>query len=323
MESGRLRHFLAVAEHGGFTAAAQAVYVSQPALSLAVRELESELGAALFTRRGRTVRLTAAGEALVGPARQVLRDLETGQAAVAAVVGLSAGNLTLASLPTLVADPLAPLVGTFRSHFGGIRIDLAAPEDANELIEMVISGSSELGVTEDQAIPAALVSHGLGQQKLVLILPPGSPHADGDPVGLPELGDIPFVVAPPGTSTSRLLMEALAALDRSPEVAVVTAQRDAIVPLVVAGAGAALVPESLALSAGASGAVLARPEPPIVRSLTLVHRQGSLSPAADRFVAMATTVSHQSNRRSSRTRSAGPERLGHGETDVLAPGVPI
>jgi len=57
MESGRLRHFLAVAEHGGFTAAAQAVYVSQPALSLAVRELESELGAALFTRRGRTVRL--------------------------------------------------------------------------------------------------------------------------------------------------------------------------------------------------------------------------------------------------------------------------
>jgi len=214
MESGRLRHFLAVAEHGGFTAAAQAVYVSQPALSLAVRELESELGAALFTRRGRTVRLTAAGEALVGPARQVLRDLETGQAAVAAVVGLTAGNLTLASLPTLVADPLAPLVGTFRSHFGGIRIDLAAPEDASELIEMVISGSSELGVTEEHAIPDALVSHGLGQQKLVLILPPGSPHADGDPVGLPELGDIPFVVAPAGTSTSRLLMEALAALDR-------------------------------------------------------------------------------------------------------------
>jgi hypothetical protein len=105
-----------------------------------------------------------------------------------------------------VADPLAPLVGTFRGDFGGIRIDLAAPEDASELIEMVTSGSSELGVTEDHAIPDALVSHGLGQQRLVLILPPGSPHADGDPVGLPELGDIPFVVAPPGTSTSRLLM---------------------------------------------------------------------------------------------------------------------
>src|ERR1035438_7686082 len=141
MESGRLRHFLAVAEHGGVTAAAQAVYVSQPALSLAVRELESELGAGLFTRRGRTVCLAAAGEPLVGPARQVRRDLETGQAAVAAVVGLPAGNLTLASLPTLVADPLAPLVGTFRSHFGDIRIDLAAPEDAGELIDMIDAAS--------------------------------------------------------------------------------------------------------------------------------------------------------------------------------------
>ena len=288
MESRRLRHFLAVADHGGFTAAAKAVYVSQPALSLAVRELEVELGAPLFTRHGRSVRLTAAGDALLGPARQVLRDLETGQAAVAAVAGLSAGNLTLASLPTLVADPLAPLVGTFRRHHAGIRIDLAAPEDDSELIDMVLSGSSELGVTEDHDIPAALTAHRLGEQTLVLILPPGSPAADGAYVGLHDMSDTPFVVAPPGTSTSRLLMAAFAALDCLPRVAVVTAQRDAIVPLVVAGAGAALVPESLAVAARASGAVLVRPQPPIVRHLALIHRPGSLSPAADRFAVMAT-----------------------------------
>lgn len=288
MESRRLRHFLAVADHGGFTAAAQAVYVSQPALSLAVKELEAEVGASLFIRNGRTVRLTAAGEALVGPARQVIRDLETGQAAVAAVAGLVAGNLTMASLPTLVADPLAPLIGHFRLDFPGIRIDLAAPEDAGELLEMVTSGSSELGVTEDHDIPSDLISHRLGQQSLVLILPPGSVHPDGDPIGLTELGDTPFVVAPIGTSTSRLLMEAFTAVDHSPPVAVVTAQRDAIVPLVVAGAGAALVPDSLAMVASASGAVLARPQPPIVRQLALIHRAGEVSPAAERFVEMAT-----------------------------------
>jgi DNA-binding transcriptional LysR family regulator len=286
MESRRLRHFLAVADHGGFTAAAQAVYVSQPALSSAVRELETELGAALFVRSGRSVRLTAAGEALLGPARQVLRDLETGQAAVAAVAGLSAGNLTLASLPTLVADPLAPLVGTFRRQFAGVRIDLAAPEDAGELIDMVMSGSSELGVTEDHDVPGELTSHRLGDQSLVLILPPGSARPDGDAIRLHEMGDTPFVVAPPGTSTWRLLMEALAPADRLPTVAVVTAQRDAIVPLVVAGAGAALVPASLAATAQASGAVLARPDPPIVRGLALIHRSGPVSPAATRFVAL-------------------------------------
>jgi DNA-binding transcriptional LysR family regulator len=245
------------------------------------------VGATLFTRLGRTVRLTAAGEALVGPARQVLRDLETGQAAVAAVAGLAGGNLTMASLPTLVADPLAPLVGAFRRHHPGIRIDLAAPEDTSELIDMVTSGSSELGVTEDHDIPDALVSHRLGQQSLVLILPPGSPHADGAAVSLVALGDMPFVVVPPGTSTARLLMEAFAAVARRPTVAVVTAQRDAIVPLVIAGAGAALVPESLALVARASGAVLARPRPTIVRQLALIHRSGPLSPAAARFIELA------------------------------------
>jgi DNA-binding transcriptional LysR family regulator len=288
MDSHRLRHFVAVAEHGGFTAAAKAVYVSQPALSLAVKELEAELGAALFSRIGRRVQLTAAGEALLGPARQVLRDLETGQAAVGAVAGLQAGNLTLASLPTLVADPVAPLVGRFRRQFAGIRIDLAAPEDSGELFDLVASGSCELGVTEERDIPGAMVSHPLGPQSLVLILPPGSAHADGTDIDLAQLGDSPFIVAPPGTSTSRLLLEALAAVDLAPTVAVVTAQRDAIVPLVVAGAGAALVPESLAATARGQGAVLARPVPPILRQLALVHRAGPLSPAAARFTELAT-----------------------------------
>jgi LysR family carnitine catabolism transcriptional activator len=70
---------------------------------------------------------------------------------------------------------------------------------------------------------------------------------------------------------------------------VVTAQRDAILPLVIAGAGAALVPESLAQTAAGLGAVTVRPEPPIARPLALVHRPGTLSPAAARFVEMATT----------------------------------
>ena len=113
MDLRRLTYFLAVVDHGGFTAGADEVDVSQPALSLAVKELERELEVALFDRVGRRVHLTAAGQALVGPARQALRDVETGRAAVAAVAGVRAGTLALASLPTLAADPLAELVGRF------------------------------------------------------------------------------------------------------------------------------------------------------------------------------------------------------------------
>ncbi|HEX3460771.1 MAG TPA: LysR family transcriptional regulator [Acidimicrobiales bacterium] len=75
MDLRRLEHFLAVADHQGFTAASRAVSVSQPALSLAVKELEAELGTVLFHRLGRRVVVTPAGAALIGPARQALRDV--------------------------------------------------------------------------------------------------------------------------------------------------------------------------------------------------------------------------------------------------------
>jgi LysR family transcriptional regulator, carnitine catabolism transcriptional activator len=288
MDSNRLRHFVAVVDHGGFTAAAHAVFVSQPALSLAVKELEAELGVALFTRTGRKVQLTSAGRALLGPARQVLRDLETGQAAVAAVAGLTAGSLTMASLPTLAADPVAPLVGAFRRRYPGILIDLAAPEGTAELFELVAAGTCELGVTDAYDIPETLQSHSLGRQSLVFILPPGADYPEEAVVELSSFEGMPFVVAPPGTSTFRLLEEGFAAVHGSPTVAVVTAQRDAILPLVIAGAGAALVPESVARTAKGLGAVTARPEPPIERALALVHRVGPLSPAALRFTEIAT-----------------------------------
>jgi DNA-binding transcriptional LysR family regulator len=284
MDSRRLGYFVAVVDHGGFTPAAKAVFVSQPALSLAVKELEAELGVPLFTRIGRRVALTAAGTALLGPARQILRDLETGRAAVAAVAGLAAGSLSLASLPTLAADPMARLVGEFRRHYPSVRVDLAAPEDSQDLLDLVETGQCELGLTDARDVPTTLQAFALGPQTLVFIHPPGTPprgpaHTD--------LGQIPFVATPERTSTRQLLDERLAAEGIRPRLAVVTAQREAILPLVLAGAGAALVPDVVARLAETLGAVVVRPERPMVRQLALVHRSGPLSPAAVRFCELA------------------------------------
>ncbi len=287
MDSRKLAYFVAVVEHGGFTAAAKAVFVSQPALSLAIKDLEVEVGAQLFTRIGHRVRLTAAGSALLEPARQVLRDIETGRAAVKAVAGLLSGSLSLASLPTLAADPMASMVGEFRRHHQGVRVDLAAPEDSDDLFSLVESGASELGLTDAADVPQTLAAVTLSTQALVFILPPGFATTEGDTFEALDLGEIPLVVAPLGTSTRRLLDQQLGALGRQPTLAVVSAQREAILPLVVAGAGAALVPEAMALIAERLGAVVARPTPPVVRDLVLVHRLGPLSPAASRFVELA------------------------------------
>src|SRR5262245_43503460 len=101
MELHQLRYALAVVDNGTFTAAAAACFVAQPSLSHAIRSLERELGVELFQRVGRRVRLTAAGEAFVAPAREVLRSLDTLRSDVDAVTGLVAGYLDLVALPTL------------------------------------------------------------------------------------------------------------------------------------------------------------------------------------------------------------------------------
>ncbi len=279
LQAGRLAHFLAVVDHGTVTAAAAASYISQPALSQSLRELERAVGLPLFDRIGRTLRLTAAGEALVEPARQVLRDLQNAADAVAAVGNVVAGHLDLACLPTLAADPVAPLVGHFRAAHPGVTVRLADPDDPDDLLGRVRSGEVEVAVTEATAPTRGLVAHRLPEQDLVWLLPPGT-----DPAGWRPHA---FVTTPSGTSSRRHLDEACAREQIEPTIAVETAQREAIVPLVVAGAGAALVPRALAATATARGVHVRETTPPARRAVALVHRAGPLSPAAQRFRALA------------------------------------
>src|SRR5688572_8857722 len=201
MDLRRLRLFVAVAEHGGFTAAADAVHVAQPAVSLAVRELEQELGASLFTRSRAGARLTAAGDALLGPARQALRDVEHAAAAVAAVTGLVAGQLDLACLPTLAADPVADLVGRFRREHPGVAVRLGAPLDGDELADAVRSGAAEVGVTDQGTASAGLEEIEIGEQELFAVSPPTRPRtARPAYLRLDRLEGVPLVLGPVGSS---------------------------------------------------------------------------------------------------------------------------
>ncbi|HEY1633527.1 MAG TPA: LysR substrate-binding domain-containing protein [Acidimicrobiales bacterium] len=276
--------FLAVADNGGFSRAADALGMSQPAVSQAVGELEGELGTAMFHRLGRSVQLTAAGEALVGPARQALRDVDTGQAAVRAVAGLAAGQLDLSALPTLAVHPVGPIVGSFRRAHPGVRVVLSAPEDTASLVNLVRSGRSEVGITEAVTAPG-LVVHSLGDQDFLMVLPPGSDARS--PLPLRRLAGMPLVAGPPETSTRRLLDEAFTTAGLAPNVAVVTAQREALLPLVLAGAGATLLPRPLADLASRLGCVIASPTPAVRRKVVVAHRDTALTPSAERFVDMA------------------------------------
>jgi LysR family transcriptional regulator, carnitine catabolism transcriptional activator len=244
MEIRQIEYVVGVVEEGGFTRAAEALHVTQPALSEGIRRLEAELGLELFHRVGRRALLSSAGEAFLEPARQVLRDLGVLRTSVAAVGGLTAGTLDLVALPTLAVDPLATLVGAFRYARPDVVVRVDQPEDAAAVATLVRSGRSEIGLTELPVAEPGLVSRLLTEQELIVVLPPGSPLARRRRLTTADLASVPLVTSPPGTSTRGLIDAAFAAIDDAPLIAVETDQREAIVPLVVAGAGASVPPRT-------------------------------------------------------------------------------
>ena len=171
MELRQVEYVVGVAEHGGFTRAATALHVTQPALSEGVARLEAELGVELFHRVGRTVVLSAAGEAFLDPARRLLRDREVLTSSVAGVVGLEAGRLDLVTLPTLAGEPLAPLVGRFRRAHPGVVVHVDQPEDDRGVADRVRRGDAELGLADLPLDGPGLVTERLLTQELVVVLP--------------------------------------------------------------------------------------------------------------------------------------------------------
>ena len=289
MNLRQLSYVVAVVDEGGFTRAAEAMHVAQPSLSQAVRSLEAELGVELFHRAGRTVVLTAAGDALVGPARQALRDAANARAAVAAVVGLDAGRLDLVCLPTLAVYPAAELVGRFRRAHPKVAVRVVEPEDADAAAQRVRSGRSEIGLAELPVTGPDLATHPLELQELVVLIP-----ADLDPtlartgrITIQTLARQPLITTPRGTSTRRQLDEAFLAAGLRPTVAVETDHRESIGPLVTAGAGVAVLPRRLAEASVTTGVLIVDIKPTITRRVGLVHREGPLSPAAAAFLALA------------------------------------
>ncbi len=303
MDLRQLEYVVAVADHGGFTRAAAAVHVAQPSLSYGIRSLEAELGVELFARLGRSVQMTSAGELVVDAARRVLRDMADVTTVVAAVTSVEVGHLEIVALPTLAVDPLADLVGRFRIVHPGVTIRVREPEDAADVAQQVSSGRAELGLTDLTTGGVGLRRIELFRQDIVAVCPPGTSLPDG-PITPTAFASMPLIATPRGTSTRRLLDQTVARSGASPNIVVEINQREAILPLVIAGAGASLLPSALAAQAADRGAVVRALRPALSRRIGLLHRPGRLSPAAEAMIRIA---------REARSRSGTPTGSGRNE----------
>ena len=285
MELFQLRYFVAAARQLNFTQAAAQCHIAQPSLSAQIAALEKELGTSLFHRQGRSVRLTDAGEALLGYAERLIALEEEARLGVRRVVGLEAGKLSLWTLPTPGQHLLPPLLARFRTAHPGISISVHEAVPARAIAEAVLAGRADLGVVH---LPCAL--DGLNQrilltEELALIVPEAHALAGTTPT-LASLSGESWVWVPEGQSPEHPIFAACLAAGFTPRIACVSGSAGGMQALVAAGLGIALLPR-LALSPPPGTVIVELAEPRPTRTLALIWRSGeALSHAATAFMGL-------------------------------------
>lgn len=289
MDIRQLEYFLAIVDQGGFNRAATALYVSQPALSQTVRSLERDLGTDLFQRIGKRAVLTAAGTALIEPARAAVRSMETARASVDAVNELRTGRLDIAAMPSPAVEPLTSMIRSFGRLHPGVRVRVRAAFTSRDVIDMVRTGAGELGLlTTAGPLPEReVMGHPVGVQGLVLLAPQDGPFPAGRAVAGEELAGQRLIIVQRGTA-GRAYVDGLRERGVEFIVAAETEHRVSVLPLVLAGVGLAVVTDSWRGLAERAGALVLDLEPSPVLRIGLISRKGRLSPAAQAFLDCAT-----------------------------------
>ncbi len=197
MEIQQLRVFLAVAEELHFGRAAERLHLAQPPVSRTVRQLERDLGADLFIRSTRSVQLTAAGAALMAPARDILAAVDRAQASALAAGRGEAGTVKLAYAGASTHVLVGMLAREVRRVHPGIEIRLNSQDFALPALARVLRGEVDISVGRWDFVPAGIRSRIIVEEHLVMAVPASHRLAGQDGVHLAELSDEPFVALPP------------------------------------------------------------------------------------------------------------------------------
>lgn len=285
MELTPLRYFIAIAEAGHMTRAAETLGVTQPALSAMLKKLEREVGADLLHRTGRGVAPTDAGLAFLEHAREAVRRADQAVADVREMVGLERGSIRLGGGATATTYLLPPVVSTFRREHPHLRFYIREA-GTSAVIDAVRSGELDLGIVT-LPLPAAaageLLSIRLVSDELKLIVPPHHRLADRTSFRWADLAGESMVAFEAGSAVRELIDEASAAAfgDDDPfEVVMELRSIESIKQMVSAGIGVGFVSRfALASDEGLSCRDV-RPS----RELAIVRRRDRVpSPAAAAF----------------------------------------
>ncbi|MFE1801750.1 LysR family transcriptional regulator [Streptomyces sp. NPDC059517] len=279
IEARHLRVLRAVSATGSFSAAGRELGCTQPAVSQQMKALEASVGTPLLIRTGREMRLTQAGEALVRHAAGIIAGLTAAEEEVAAIAGLRAGRVRLVSFPsgssTLVPTALAAL----RAAHPGTRVSLEEAEPPRS-VEMLREGDCDVTLAfryEGAAgVPGAvgaagpdewddLVIRPLLTDRLVGLVPEGHRLARAGTVAIGDLADEPWIAGCPRCRAQ--LVEVCESAGFTPRIDFATDDYPAVVGLVGAGLGVAVLPELAIESVRPKGARTVTVEPAVRREI--------------------------------------------------------
>ena len=288
---GDLEAFLAVAEFGSFQRAAEALNLSQPALSRRIQRLEASLGARLFDRTTRSVKPTLAGRRLRARAQAMVDDAAETMLALRdeTLDGALRRNaiVTLAVVPSVAQTLLTSAIRRFRAagHSARIRI---LDRLANDVADAVAEGDADFGVSSIPDLERSLAFEPFADDRIVLAMPRGHPLAEREAIRWNALAGLDVIAPIKGTGNRALIDEALARNRQRLAWSVEVRRTTTALGLVAAGIGVAVMPES-AVAGSPEGPLVSRPltAPAVTRSIGIVRRGAqALHPPAETMRAM-------------------------------------
>jgi DNA-binding transcriptional LysR family regulator len=245
MDLTTLRYLVSVARLGSLTAAAGAHYVTQPAISIRLRKLQEELGVRLFEAEGRRVRLTRAGEIVLGYAKRFVLLEEELAREIADLAGLARGRIAIGTIDAASAYVLPRVFSQFRERYPGIDISLEVMGTSPLLRELRV-GRLDLVVGTLPVEPGGDIEvFPIYTERLILVAHPGHPLAGRRRLPAASLAGQAFISFHEGAITRRIVEDVLLAHGVAPRVTMTTDSPEAIRNLAAAGLGMAILPEKV------------------------------------------------------------------------------
>jgi len=276
MADRRLQVFHAVAEHLSFTKAAEALFMTQPAVTFQIRQLEDHFNTRLFDRTHNRISLTAAGEQVLYFADRIFEIYAEMEHSIRDLTGEISGALTIGASTTIAEYMLPTLLGDFKEKYPEVTIHLKVA-NSDGIVSLVESNAIDLGVVESSVANKNLVVEVCKRDHLMGIVPPGHPLAKETSVKFARLLEYPFICREEGSGTRGVIGEYL---DQLPEcegalkVAMELGSPEAVKGAVEAGMGVSVVSRATIQKELRLGTLVALElDPPLERPFSFVHQK--------------------------------------------------